>query len=586
MSNKKVQMPTGVTKFSDMNLSSVHTTTSDFMQFNIAKTIPVVPRATYEIKHNHFSRLVPMPKPTMGKAEMHEKWFFVPYRTVFPAFDDFYNDTVHIPTDGSNGYIPQNMPAIKESTLVQMFCDSAFSDKAPGEKSDFVVINFASSIEDSYRNFTPLGRWVYKLLCSCGYKIYFDFESTFLHAAHPLLCAMKVYIDWFFPSQYITSSRAQSLFKVLNYDNADVPFDDFFAQLDLEELFGSFYYVSYDNDYFTGAWDNPVSPNDDTYSQNVTIEDITSSGGSNVEYNTDGTPYLNISDGGQITQYGMNLLRSLTDYTRRNQLVGARVIDRYLAHWGVKLPNEVLRRSYYLGGYNGALSFGEVYSTADSGDGSPLGDYAGRGIGRSSGSIALSAQKEFGMLVCISTKVPVAMYYQGQDRETMKLSRLDFFTEEFDNLGVQALGTREVFVPMDASKYNPVTDWNELVWGFVPRYGEYKRSADMLTGDFVLESVNETLDAYHLFRDLSTKFDGGDALSTKKHDFGFVNGVDAYQFNRVFYVTDDSIEHFRDDHMFFIKCSFPGSSMYDSYEFNDEDKADKVAVDINGSKAN
>ena len=62
---------------------------------------------------------------------------------------------------------------------------------------------------------------------------------------------------------------------------------------------------------------------------------------------------------------------------------------------------------------------------------------------------------EYGYIIMVSSIVPKTSYYQGQDRSTMHQTRLDFWTPEFDSMGVQALSNREIFMPLDGRKQYP-----------------------------------------------------------------------------------------------------------------------------------
>lgn len=594
---KTANVATAIAKYSDLDLSCQHITTGNFMEFNVAKCMPLVPRQTIDIDKTTFTRLEPLSVPTFGNADIHDRAFFVPFRTIMRGWNEFITDTPYIDGTGSNVII-NNAHMIKNRVICQALRQQFFSEQVsnPDEdnKYDFISRHSGST---TYWRFTPAGKHIYKLLCSLGYRIYLpDNAPDMEHSALPLLAALRVYYDWYYPSAYVDDERAQSLQRWFSYDMYIAqPFSEAFTSSDCFQLFREINRVAYDSDYFVSAWDNPVAPNDSAFT-GITFKDVTLEGSPTaIITEANGTSALTTTQRA-ISQFALTALKSVNDYLKRHQIAGARVLDRYLSRFGIQLESAKLNRSVWIGDKSSKIQFGDVTSTADT-DGSPLGGYAGKGYGlnQSDGYIHYTAD-EYGLLIMITTIVPKTAYYQGADRYTFHSSRFDFFTPEFDNLGVQALATRELFVPtykLNGTDLTSGIDFNKAVFGFVPRYAEYKRAYDNLTGDYVLPSKSVGKEGWTLMRDVSHYYNDASPSGQIEplydsivHAQSFVDGDDAEQYNRIFDITDNVEDKFNIIHNFVVKTRFPGRKLYDSYEFNDDDKAQHVNIDVNGVRAN
>ena len=121
------------------------------------------------------------------------------------------------------------------------------------------------------------------------------------------------------------------------------------------------------------------------------------------------------------------------------------------------------------------------------------------------------------------------------------------------------------------------------IFGFTPRFSEYKYGFSQVTGDYDVPTMNVGKEAWTLARSLKDTYD--DAPSSFVHNLNFIVGNDSEQYNRIFQVVDGA-DHFNLHHRFEIKSSFPGKSLFDDYEFKDEDDSKKVTLDVNGSTVN
>ncbi len=595
----KVKMPISVSEYTNQNFDCQHISTSNFFDLNVAKAIELVPNQEITINHNVFTRLEPMPVPTFGVASIKTKAFFVPFRTVMPAWNDFIEDVSHVFTDGINHV--SNVHLIPNSAFIDFFMNTECSTEVvePDARFDFKVIRRSgnSAYFTAYK-LTPFGRKAYRILRSLGYGINFNYVVSSgaavpekYHSAMPLLCLLRVYLDWYFPSVYSQDGDYLGLEAILKHDSQQDWSLLYGNVTTLLKIFKLITRVSYDSDYFVSSWDNPVAPNTGSFMP-VNMSDSTSTTDTTIISDGNGTPVLKNAAG--ISQFMLTALKGLNDYMTRHRLSGARVLDRYLSRWGVVLDSAKLNRSIWFGESTAQLTFGDVTATADT-EGAELGSYSGKGIANGNGSFTYETD-EFGMLILISTIVPKTSYYQGRERHTQHITKLDFYTPEFDNLGVQALPTSEVYMPMDATKMFPANfgfgnydnvanfEEEEKVFSFVPRYGEYKRTNDLITGDYILGSQNAGKDSWTLFRNLDHFF--AENGMDQRHDIDFIKSVDAEQYNRIFYYTGDGADHFNISHLFNIDVVFPGKKMYDTYEFDTEGKAKNVVMDNGGVKAN
>lgn len=593
-----MQMPVAVNRSTSMDFDCQHITTSDFMQFSVANIFPVVTKQKYQIHHECFSRLEPLPVPTFGRAKIIHRAYFVPNRTIYPGWNDFIDDTPHV-YDGGSTFIPSHVPLISNVDLVSMFVSSDYSLQVSSDVAydfEYGFVNDSGSLDSSnlrYYRFTALGRFAYKMLRSLGYSVAFVTGNNMNQyiSAIRLLQVARVYCDFYYPAQYSNTEDSAWLLSKFSDNGDENNSTVIFDSAGLSRLFKVMSKISYGSDYFVSAWDNPDGPNANL---NSTIEfnDITSPDSSNplriVSRETDNpapntlnTPYINLpSTGSALTNYALTALKKLGDFMKRNQIVGSRVIDRYLARYGVVLDADKLTRCYKISEYVQNLQFGDVTSTSDT-EGAQLGGFAGKGISYGNGDFEFFS-KEYGSIVIITTIIPKIGYFEGMDRHNLHLSRTDFWIPEFDALGSQAIAMQELYTPVNASSYRGVVGYKNKIFGFTPRYAEFKMLPDRITGDYVLGSRNVGKDSWTLARSVKPFFDSVGSLNTS-HNLNFVLSNDASQFNRIFYNTTDSADHFNIIHDFSIKTLFPGKSLYDTYEFDDEDKSEKVTVSVGGT---
>lgn len=587
---KSTRLAVATDKMTRMDYSCQHITTSNFMDFSISKVIDMVPNQSINVRHEIFTRLEPMPVPTFGLASLHTNVFFVPYRTIFAGFNDMIGDVPHLFSDETSDFV-SNVPFVRYSDFAKLFTESGMCTSVE-TGYDF---QYSDGVNVVNMKFTSLGRFAYKLLRSLGYNWTFSTQVDKSVSALPLLAVCRVYYDYYLTSQYASNSVYDKILSLFTYNNSDVYSYPILKSPELFEIVNFLYKVYYQSDWINSAWDNPNSPNDGLAST-VSIPDISDDGSyqsrvTNEEYTykdgTDAAITRTMKTQGattltNISQYVVNALRKLTDYLKRNQIAGSRVIDRYLARFGVELKAEKLNRSFKVASYMQDIQFGDVTSTSDT-SGANLGAYAGKGISYGDGNFNFSTD-EYGMLIFVTTIIPKVSYYQGEQRHVNHLTRLDFWTPEFDQLGTQAMASSEVYVAPNGREVEiNAPDYYNQIFGFVPRYSEYKVGYDQITGDYLLPSLNSGKDSWNLYRDV-TPFVDAMGLDGVKHSESFINGIDSFQYNRIFYNTDDNADKFNVIHNFNISGSFPGAGLYDTYEFENEDKKQHVNVDVDGTQ--
>lgn len=220
--------------------------------------------------------------------------------------------------------------------------------------------------------------------------------------------------------------------------------------------------------------------------------------------------YVRLEDGTAVTINELRRSIALQTFAERDARAGTRYTEYMRAHYGQRIPDLRIMRPRFLGGGKSPLIISEVLQTSGStieGSDTPQGNMAGHALSASRNHAFKGKFDEFGLVIGIMRIVPRATYTQGIDRMFLKRNRFDFLTEELAHIGEQPIFNEEIYglgAPAD-----PETE--SEVFGYTPRYAEYRFSNDVVSGDF-----RSSLDYWHLSRNFGVHPNlNGDFLSQK-----------------------------------------------------------------------
>lgn len=534
-------------------------TTSDFGYISPICLLEMVPGDDFTAKAQSFCRLAPLPVPTFSDVTLETCAFYVPLRQLWRDGREFFSNQKYFNAD--TGLMKDaKVPCICNSMLVATFLNSQLSTSvSPGSgvQYDFMVnVDGQSNVE--YRNFTPRGRRLYSFLINLGYQITFDLTDDTRMSLLPYLALCHICHEYYYPQLAYPNPEISILLShdSYYYDIACTTWEmselnqkkwDANANLgkvlflDMDTV-----YLSYlKNDYFTSAWKTPngnASEYNGVGTESLIQVDVPN-GSSKVTVNpsTGARPTLSGAVSG-LSNVGLNLLKAVTNYVTRNSVAGNKMVDRFFARFGIKLDDLSLQRPVYLGKSTQQVSISDVTATATIPDGSAVGDYAGKGTSYGNGEFKYSAD-EYGYFIVLQTIVPHTGVVTGRKRHVLHLSFDEFYMPEFDCIGVQAIRKDEVYSRFtDSDKYASAKSTGYSpngVFGYAPRYAEYKFGYKTLSGDFASGSHYQNMSSYHLYRDISPM--------NLKLDRGFLSAsadVKDNNFSRIFSYTGNDFDHF------------------------------------------
>lgn len=507
----KLQLKTAVKNDrSEFDVSSRHTTTMDFGTITPVYCLECIPSDSLKLNMYEFARLSPLPVPTFGQIHVHTRAFFVPMRSIWLGFKDYISRS-------NDASLATTFPTITNVEMQNWFWDDGtrpYGLSVPVTSSD----SYDFSVDSNYYRFTSSGRWLYKILLSLGYSINFGYSSvtsagenpidTTDFSLLPLLAFMRILYDYVYPSDYVNGIGLGSLFE----DRTNITESNVIAKI-LPLLFTPF-----SQDYFTSAWRNL---NRHGTSDNVVlyITDPMNTSGL-IQSSVDRT--FAPTNGSKITSMGLRILDAVTNFVTRNNIAGSRYFEQLRARFGISSINADPDRSMFIKSFSDDVTIQDVTALSATTE-AELGELAGKGYLVQGDNInhELSFDVDtYGYFMVLSHIEPETFYYQGRKRHTLHIDPLDFYTPEFDNIGLQPIRHDELFAD-DKNKVDfALSIAPSQVFGFAPRYAEYKKGDDYLTGDFRVNSANSGLDSYHLGRIVNgrTILDA-DFCAIKQHEF-------------------------------------------------------------------
>lgn len=183
---------------------------------------------------------------------------------------------------------------------------------------------------------------------------------------------------------------------------------------------------------------------------------------------------VTLSASGSLSVRDLRESSALQRYAERSLKYGNRYEEFIQREFGISPRDSRIQRPEYLGGGRGMLNISEVLQTAESTD-TGVGTMRGHGIGAITQRRIKFRSPEHGIIIGLLSIRPKIVYTQGIDREFLKRSRLDFFTPELANIGMQEVLTQEIF----ANSSNKGS-----VFGYSDRYQEYRYHKPLVTGEF------------------------------------------------------------------------------------------------------
>lgn len=169
---------------------------------------------------------------------------------------------------------------------------------------------------------------------------------------------------------------------------------------------------------------------------------------------------------------------AIQKWRERSLRAGNQVQDNFEAHYGVKPKSHMDIHPQHIASFDAPLNIGDIMSNADTGVGvnGVVGDVAGKGIMSFDGRQAIKFEaSDFGVIMVIYSVLPEAEYNaNGIDRLNCLLEREDYFFNEYENLGLEAVDKTNI----------SHLGLNQGVLGYAPRYFGYKQKLDRVTGRF------------------------------------------------------------------------------------------------------
>lgn len=175
---------------------------------------------------------------------------------------------------------------------------------------------------------------------------------------------------------------------------------------------------------------------------------------------------------------------------------GTRYTEILMAHFNVVSPDFRLQRPEYLGGGSTRINVHPVAQTAPTSGSSyfaGLGSFAtasGSGIGFTKSFV------EHGYVIGLSCARADITYQQGLNRMWSRSTRFDFFWPKLQELGEQAVLTKEIYAQGDSN--------DDVVFGYQERYAEYRYRPSEIHGQF-RSTYSSSLDQWHMAEEFSSQ---------------------------------------------------------------------------------
>lgn len=475
----------------------------------------VIPGDVFKINVETLVRFAPMIAPIMHRVNVKTEFFYVPFRLLWDDYEDFLGG-------GKDGTANPPFPTISITGMIK-----------PGSLCDYLGLPVPSHpVSDSRSEITVsiLPFRAYWMIWNEYYRdqnltdeISFEIDGgshTIGSDSSLLQCKYRAWEKDYFTSALPWPQRLPNPVSVPVVGNAPVSF------------------VNSGETFFYPSSNAPTSeiPLDVKYSKY-----FSSGAAGTLNLTNAGTPYLrvdntrqlsvNLSDAASVNVNELRRAFALQRWLELSARSGSRLTEVIYAHFGERVPDGRLQRPEFLGAIKTPVVVSEVMQTSASDkESTPQGNYAGVGTSYGNGFIFKRKFVEPGLIIGLMTVIPRSSYQQGIPKIFKKFDRFDYYWPQFAHLGEQEIKNYELYYEYDSSQ--PDYKTNDSVFGYTPRYAEYRFINSSVHGDFT-----SSLNFWHMGR----IFSGRPGLNT---DFITCQADrSSTGLNRVFAVTGTQTHH-------------------------------------------
>lgn len=202
-------------------------------------------------------------------------------------------------------------------------------------------------------------------------------------------------------------------------------------------------------------------------------------------YDPNGSLSADLASATAVTINDLRRAIALQKFYEISARAGSRYKEMIMGHFHVTPSDARLDRPEYLGGGVSTINVTEVPQTSATGDVSPQGNLAGKGFGIGRSNRSSFFAEEHGWLIGILSIIPDAVYFQGINKMWNRLNQEDYYWPSFAHLGEQPILKSELYAPFNQ-------DTHDQLFGYAPRYAEYKYSPNTIHGEFRTTLANWT----------------------------------------------------------------------------------------------